>query len=100
VGPRTHLRIAELTLEETSFVESSPAPGTEVLVQHRAHGDVALGELHGLGSESMRVVFERPVEAVAPGQSVALYSAQEPDALVGGGIIAATQPASLASDAV
>lgn len=85
VGPRTELATNTATLEEISFVSARPAPGTRVLVQHRAHGDAVPAAIEGT-----TVVFEEPVEAVAPGQSAALYDFEEPDLLLGGGIISTT----------
>ena len=44
----------------------------------------------------MTLRYENPVEAIAPGQSAALYSADDRDELLGGGVIAATRPVSAA----
>jgi tRNA U34 2-thiouridine synthase MnmA/TrmU len=41
------------------------------------------------------VRFDDPVEAVAPGQSLALYGGADADELLGGGFISATQAARL-----
>jgi tRNA-specific 2-thiouridylase len=88
VGGRDDLATAALELSETSFVDEPPRDGTPVLVQYRAHGDAHPGTIEGT-----RVVFDDPVEAVAPGQSAALYSTVDPSELVGGGIIHSTVPA-------
>jgi tRNA-specific 2-thiouridylase len=89
VGGRKDLEIDEFTLDEASFVTQPPAEGTAVLVQHRAHGDARRATLEGM-DDLIRLRYRRPVAAVAPGQSAALYAAEDPDELLGGGIIAAT----------
>jgi tRNA-specific 2-thiouridylase len=94
VGPRSRLGVAGFTMEEPSFVSEIPAGARAVLVQHRAHGEVFPGTLDRREDGVFEVVFESEVEAVAPGQSAAFYSATDPDELLGGGIIEATRIAS------
>jgi tRNA-specific 2-thiouridylase len=89
VGPREELAVAAFETRETSATGAPLAPGP-VLVQHRAHGDAAPGMVEAAGGGRARVRFETPVEAVAPGQSAAFYSMDDPDELLGGGIVAAT----------
>jgi tRNA-specific 2-thiouridylase len=96
IGPRAQLSIGEANLEEVSFVASAPAPGARVLAQHRAHGEAAPGRILSLATGGAQLVYDRPVDAVAPGQSAAFYSWDDPDELLGGGIIAATVPAGVA----
>ena len=62
-------------------------------MQHRAHGEVNRGRVVSSESGSFEIDYDETVMAVAPGQSVALYDAADPDVLVGGGIISATVPA-------
>ena len=97
VGGRRELDVDEFTLDEASFVDRVPEDGTAVLVQHRAHGEANPGTAERLNDSSVRIRYEHPVSAVAPGQSAALYAATEPDELVGGGIIAATVRASISA---
>lgn len=92
-GPRSELAAGGLETSETSFTGARPAPGTRLLVQHRAHGDAVPAVVTALDGGRLALAFDEPVEAVAPGQSAAFYSALDPDELVGGGIIAATSPA-------
>lgn len=96
VGDRSDLLIERMSLDEVSFVDGPPGRSEEVLVQYRAHGDVAPGRLvaHDGGFE---MHFPVPIEAVAPGQSAAIYSATDPDELSGGGIISSTTPAAAAA---
>lgn len=93
VGRREDLAVTALTTEETSFVGSPPVPGTEVLVQYRAHGDTFLAVLESVIEGRAEIRFEELPDGVAPGQSAAFYSAATPDELVGGGIIESTTPA-------
>jgi tRNA-specific 2-thiouridylase len=95
VGPRAELAVSELSVDEVSFTAQIPeAAGVEVLVQHRAHGEVAAGTLFPESHGRVVVRYQEPVQAVAPGQSAAFYNATAPDELIGGGIISATVPAS------
>lgn len=96
VGDRADLRIARASLDEVSFVTEPPGPHEDLLVQHRAHGDVTLARLDA-SQGRFEVTFSGPVEAVAPGQSAAFYRGSDPDEVVGGGIIARTMPADAAA---
>lgn len=96
IGSRAELACAGLTADEARFVGDPPEDGARVLVQHRAHGDVVPATFRGT-HHSFEITFDDPVEAVAPGQSVGLYSADEPAELLGGGIIAATAAAHAAA---
>jgi tRNA-uridine 2-sulfurtransferase len=90
VGPRDRLAVEELTTEEVSYCVEAPERPVEVLVQHRAHGEVAPATLHPEAVGRATVRYREPAEAVAPGQSAAFYDASAPDELIGGGIISAT----------
>ncbi len=94
IGGRDDLEVSALIAAEPRFVAGAPEEGAEVLVQHRAHGEVNQARLRRVGGLRVEAVFESPVAAIAPGQSAAFYSAREPDELLGGGIIASTVPAS------
>lgn len=97
VGSRDDLGAGGVVTEETSFIGHAPADGEAVLVQHRAHGDVTAGTVQAQRDVGFEVIFDAPVEAVAPGQSAAFYSVSDPDELLGGGIIATTLPATAAA---
>ncbi len=86
VGPRAELATVGVTLGEVRFVGSPATAGDRVMVQHRAHGD-AVPAVVGDGFD---IYFDEPVDAVAPGQSAALYDFEDPDLLLGGGIIVET----------
>ena len=90
VGGADDLLVGALTSVETSFVGAPPPAGTSLLIQHRAHGAALPGHVIEIEDDRVDVAYDKPVEAVAPGQSVAFYSAQEPEELLGGGIISST----------
>lgn len=90
VGRKEDLLVGRVILDEVSFVRSVPSAG-EVLVQYRSHGDAFPARLSN--EQGWSVEFDRPVEAVAPGQSAVFYAANRPEELLGGGIVAATKPA-------
>ena len=91
VGDRAELAVDAMTVQEVSWTGSPGATGTRVSIQHRAHGDVSPGVLAS-SRDGLEIVFEQPVEAIAAGQSAAFYSTEDPDELLGGGVIAATVP--------
>jgi tRNA-specific 2-thiouridylase len=88
VGHREDLVVAGFSATEMSFTCAAPEETVRTFVQYRAHGEVHPASLTG-----DRVSFDVPVEAVAPGQSAAFYSFEDPDVLLGGGIISETVPA-------
>ena len=96
VGDRGDLSVGGLIVEETSFVGDAPEPGTEVFVQHRAHGEIHAGRVVAAAPGRFEIAYDDGVEAVAPGQSAVLYRATDPDELLGGGIISATVPVAIA----
>jgi tRNA-specific 2-thiouridylase len=82
VGPRRSLASLELTARGRLYLATERA---EVKVRHRGHATPATVEQRDGG---FRVVFDEPVEAVAPGQVAALYV---DDAIVGAGVITAAR---------
>ena len=92
VGERRDLEVGGLRIDEASFTHDLLEAGTEVLVQHRAHGEVSRGSVTVTAPGSLEVGFHEPVVAIAPGQSAALYSADRPELLLGGGVIASARP--------
>jgi tRNA-uridine 2-sulfurtransferase len=81
VGPRRSLACRELTATGRLYV---PADRVAAKVRHRA--PAAPATVENL-TDGFRVRFDDPVDAVAPGQVVALY---DDDAIVGAGVIATT----------
>jgi tRNA-specific 2-thiouridylase len=71
-----------------TWVDRPLAAGARAVAQVSAHGRPVPCTVD-LGDEGAVVRFDQAQRAVAPGQTVALYDAQEPDAVVGAGIAAA-----------
>ena len=84
VGDRSDLGVDEATLENMSWVDR-PVTGA-LLAQYRAHGRAVPAEV-SLDDELTTVRFSEPQEALARGQTLALYIDEE---VVGGGIISTT----------
>jgi tRNA U34 2-thiouridine synthase MnmA/TrmU len=64
-------------------------PGDRAVAQVSAHGRPAPCSLaQAPDGDGLEVCFDVPQRPVAPGQTVALYDADEPDAVVGAGIAA------------
>jgi len=97
VGSRDDLAVGRIVLSEVSAVSSRPAAGASVLVQHRAHGEINEATVRYPRGGDMELHYAAPVQAVAPGQSAALYAHEEPDVLLGGGIIASAKSATAAA---
>ena len=96
VGGRDDLSVGGLVVEEASFVADIPQPGTSLFVQHRAHGEVHAGRVVERSEGTFSIAYDAPVGAVAPGQSAVLYSATNPDEVLGGGIVSETVPVAIA----
>ncbi len=76
-----------------TWVDRPLAPGTRAVAQVSAHGRpvpcTVLAQPDDTGNDGgMEVRFDDPQRPVAPGQTVALYDACDPDAVVGAGIAA------------
>ena len=80
VGRRERLGVSRMELGALSWV-NGPAEG-EVAAQYRAHGDAVPATVEGA-----TLLFQRPQEGVAPGQTVAFYRG---DRVLGGALIAYT----------
>jgi tRNA-specific 2-thiouridylase len=76
----------ELVAETLSWTEAALADGATALAQTSAHGRTVPCRF---GDEQGRPVvhFEHPVHPVAPGQTVALYDAADPDRVRGSGVV-------------
>jgi len=102
VGPRERLLTETCEAIEANWLgagSGDQGPGTRlrVLASWRAHGALAPATVEVLPDEAapttsgrtgaFRVTFDEPQRAVAPGQAVVLYDADEPDVVLGGGWI-------------
>lgn len=89
VGDRDRLLVERFSVEEATFTGAAPVEGTEVLVQHRAHGETNRAVVGSVDEASFQIAYVEPVEAIAPGQSAVLYDLDDSEVL-GGGIVAET----------
>ena len=82
--------VDEVVLEPgaVTWVDAPLANGAAAVAQLSAHGRpvACTVRVEGVGAWACR--FSSPQRPVAPGQTVALYAAEDPDAVVGGGIAA------------
>ena len=72
VGPREALAVDGLIASDPRWCGPEPVGPTECGIQLRAHGEEVRGTAR-LDGGTLRVSFDEPVGAVAPGQAVVLY---------------------------
>lgn len=84
LGPSELLARRGLEADRVNWITERPNGPFEAGVSIRYNGNAAPAVVEPFGSRSARVEFRTPQRAVAPGQSVVFYSADE---VVGGGII-------------
>jgi tRNA-specific 2-thiouridylase len=103
VGPRERLLAASCTAAEANWHIDPSGGWLPCLAQHRYNSAAAPARVRPLpdgppGARSSRtgrfeVVFDRPEQAVTPGQALVLYDRARPDVVLGGGwITSATRP--------
>jgi tRNA-specific 2-thiouridylase len=85
VGPKESLERNELTASGVNWISgTAPAPGVRVTARIRHRHREAAASLEPLPAGRVRVTFDEPQSAVAPGQAVVMYDG---DVVVGGGWI-------------
>jgi tRNA-specific 2-thiouridylase len=85
VGPRDSLEKRELTASGVNWIAGDvPAESRRVTAQIRYRHPEAPATIHPLDGDRVRVEFDEPQAAVAPGQALVIYSGDE---VVGGGWI-------------
>ena len=85
VGPRESLERLDLTASGVNWISGrAPAPGTRVTARIRHRHREAAASIQPLPHDRVRVTFDSPQSAVAPGQAVVMYDG---DRVVGGGWI-------------
>jgi tRNA-specific 2-thiouridylase len=100
VGPREALLTQALSLKEGNWLgaedslEAAAANGAPVLARVRSTREPVPGRLALVEGEP-RLVFDGLEEGVAPGQACVLYDPADPERVLGGGFIVATERASL-----
>ena len=83
IGTKDDLARKTVTVREMTTVSGGPPVSGRVLAQYRAHGDAVAATVQSNGT--VTVDFDEPQDALAPGQTVAFYEADE---VLGGAIIA------------
>jgi len=89
VGPREMLLAAGCTARETNWLVEAPPIGEWIRceVKIRYNSDPVPAQVRRLDEDAIEVCFDEPQFAVAPGQAVVCYRADEPDVVMGGGWI-------------
>jgi len=90
VGPREALLSRRALARSCAWVAEEPAVGLRCGAQLRAHGAAVPATIEEIGEGSLRVRFDEPVTAIAPGQSLVLCAGDE---VLGGGIVAVDEAA-------
>ena len=97
VATAARARVDEAILEPGSvtWVDEALDDGAAAFAQVSAHGRPARCTVHLGGAAgaagAVRCCFEEPQRPVAPGQTLALYDARDPGAVVGAGIVAGSR---------
>lgn len=86
LGFKKDLMSDEMLVKNVNYIKlnSVPKNGMEVTVKIRSHDKGTKGTIFPAKNNSLRVVFEKPVSAITPGQSAVFY---ENDDIVAGGVI-------------
>jgi tRNA-specific 2-thiouridylase len=85
VGPKQSLERIELTASRVNWIAGTPPPsGARVTARIRHRHQEADATITPLPDNGVRVTFDAPQHAVAPGQAVVMY---QQDVVVGGGWI-------------
>ncbi len=89
VGPREMLLAAGCTARECNWLVEAPAVGQWVRCEAkiRYNSEPVSAQVRRLDDDAIEVRFAEPQFAVAPGQAVVCYSADEPEVVMGGGWI-------------
>jgi tRNA-uridine 2-sulfurtransferase len=86
VGSEADLAGHRVTLEELNWLADPLAPGDRCLAQLRYRSTAVPALVTAVTRDAVELALERPVRAIAPGQSGVLYA--ENDRVLGGGVIA------------
>lgn len=84
IGPRQALLGRTVLASEMNWLDAMPAPGDVVAAQVRHRTLAAPAVVISRSSDRIELVFEDPVSAIAPGQSLVLYRGSQ---VLGGGVI-------------
>jgi tRNA-specific 2-thiouridylase len=87
VGEAEHLEQHQLIASNMHYIRGvTPDEPLAVSVQVRAHAKEEYGTLFTLPNDQAKVVLERPLRGVAPGQALVVYTGER---VVGAGILEA-----------
>ncbi len=84
VGPRDALERTTLEASGVNWIEGPPPDRAPVMAQIRHHHDPAAARVWALEGDHLRLAFDDPQPAIAPGQAVVVYDG---DVVLGGGWI-------------
>jgi len=84
VGPREQLLRTSCTATRTNWLVEPPAAFIACTAKVRSNADPVPARVRATGVDAIEVVFDEPVEAIAPGQAVVCYREDE---VIGGGWI-------------
>ncbi|MDB4890812.1 MAG: tRNA-specific 2-thiouridylase mnmA [Gemmatimonadetes bacterium] len=84
IGPREELLGRGVVAREVNWLVSPLPAGAEVEVQIRHHARAARGVLVRSEVDEVEIIFDEPVSAITPGQSLVLYAGS---VVLGGGVI-------------
>lgn len=84
VGPRRALERTTLTAAEVNWIAAPPPAGQRVTAQIRHRHAAADARVWPLGESALRLDFDEPQPAIAPGQAAVVY---DDDLVLGGGWI-------------
>jgi tRNA-specific 2-thiouridylase len=84
IGPRSELLGRGVVARELNWLVSPLPAGAEVEVQIRHHARAARGVLVRSEVDEVEIIFDEPVSAITPGQSLVLYAGS---VVLGGGVI-------------
>ena len=84
VGPRGALERTTLEASGVNWIEGPPEDGARVTARIRHHHDPAAARVRATGDDRLRLTFDEPQPAIAPGQAVVVYDG---DVVLGGGWI-------------
>ncbi len=89
VAPQDEALIDEVVLEQgtETWTDAPRGHGSTVLVQLRAHGAVTPARLTSSSDEARTLQLDEAVAPVAPGQTAAIYSADDPSRVLGSALV-------------
>ena len=97
VGPHSALACHQVGLAETSWVarEGAPEPGTPILARLRNMAPALPATLVSTDDEHVSLRLDEPQFGISAGQAAVLYTADNPDRVLGGGWIVEAPSAAL-----